>query len=106
MTMDIDPSGLARNPFAAGALGSLVGLKFAPGANLLERITNVAAGAACAGYAAPAAAEWFHVTSPHLHSGLAFAVGLFGLSLAAALQQGIRDVKVGELISGWLGRKG
>lgn len=104
--MDLDPSGLTRNPFAAGALGSLVGLKFAPGVSLLERITNVGAGAACAGYAAPALAEWMHVTSPHVHSGLAFAVGLFGLSLAAAVQQGIRDLKLGEVITGWISRKG
>ena len=35
--MDLDPTGIARNPFAAGALGSLVGLKFAPGASLRPR---------------------------------------------------------------------
>lgn len=104
--MDIDPSGLARNSFAAGALGSLVGLKFAPGASLGERITNVVAGGLCAGYAAPAVAEWLHITSSHVQSGLAFGVGLFGLSLAAAVWQGIRDLKLGEVITGWISRKG
>jgi hypothetical protein len=103
--MDIDPGGLVRNPFAAGALGALVGLKFTPGATWPERVANVVAGGLCAGYGAPALSDWLHVTSPHLASGLAFGVGLFGLSLAAAVWQGIRDVKVGEVITGWISRK-
>lgn len=104
--MEIDPTGLARNPFAAGAIGSLVGLKFAPGATVVERVTNVVAGAVCAGYVAPGLLEWLHVTSPNLQSFTAFTVGLFGLSLAAAVQQGIRDLKLGEVITGWISRKG
>lgn len=106
MGMDIDPGGVARNPFVAGVVGSLVGLKFAPGATVGERITNVLAGAVCAGYVAPGVTEWLHITSHTVHALVAFGIGLFGLSLAAAIWQGVRDVKLGEVITGWISRKG
>jgi len=103
--MDIDISAAARNPFVGGALGAIVGLKFAPGATWPERVANVVAGGLCAGYGAPAASEWLHVTSAHMQSGLAFAVGLFGLSLAAAVWQGLRELKLAEIITGWISRR-
>jgi uncharacterized membrane protein len=102
--MDLDLDKISRSPFAIGALGSIVALKFAPGASWAERVFNVLAGAACAGYASPAAAEWLHVTSAGMQSGLSFGVGMFGLSLAAAAIEGIRALKASEILDSWLRR--
>lgn len=104
--MDIDPHKVIASPFAAGILGALAGLKFAPGISWLERVTNVVTGSACAGFAAPAAGEMFRLTSPSMLGFLAFAVGMFGMSIAAAVMQGLRDLKLAEIIAGWISRKG
>ena len=42
--MNLDLDGISRNPYAAGALGSLVALRFAPGLSWPERCINVLAG--------------------------------------------------------------
>lgn len=106
MEFNFDPDRWLHSHFAAGALGSFVALKFAPGVNWKERTFNVLAGSLCAGFCAPALAEWLHVGSAGFHAFLSFAVGLFGLSLATAILQGIRELKVADIVSGWLSRKG
>lgn len=103
--MSIDLDSLA--PFAVGSAGAVVSLKFVPGPTWAERAFNVLTGCLCAGFLAPAAAEWFHMTSRGLQFGLAFLVGMFGLSVAAAVASGLRDLKLAEMVAGWLpGRKG
>lgn len=104
--MDLDIEKLARSPFAVGALGALVTLRMAPGTTWWERATNVLGGSVCAGYCAPALAEWWRVATPGMHAILAFGVGMFGLSLVGAVMQGIKDTKVAEIITGWVSRKG
>ena len=103
--MDIDPQKLATSPLAAGVLGSLVGLRLAPGLSWLERFANVITGSVCAGFAAPAAGELFKLSSPAMMSFLAFVLGLFGMSIASAVMQALRDAKLGEAITSWLTRK-
>lgn len=103
--MDIDTQRIMGSPFTIGGLGSLVALKFAPGASWLERATNVGSGMLVAGYAAPALAEWLQFKSEGLGNAAAFVVGLLGMSLIAAVFQGIRDLKLAEIISGWLARR-
>lgn len=102
--MDIDPQRLISHPLAAGLLGAMIGLKFAPGLSWFERVTNVAAGAACAGYVTPAAAEVFGLVSAPMQSALGFAVGMFGMSVAAALIEAVRAVQWADIVSGWLKR--
>lgn len=105
--MDLDNlDKAARSPWAAGALGSFVALRYAPGVTWLERVGNVISGAACAGFFAPALAEWLAITSQVMQSGMAFGVGMFGLSLAASITEGIRQVKFGDIINGWISRGG
>lgn len=104
--MDFEPQKIAAHPLAAGVLGALVGLRFAPGISWVERLANVATGTVFAGYVAPAAGEVFSLTSVPMLSGLSFAVGMFGMSLAAAVLQGVRDVKWGEVFTGWVSRGG
>lgn len=106
MTMDYwNSERLLSSPFAVGGMGALVALKFAPGATWFERFTNVTSGALVAGFGAPALTEWLKFSSPGLTNGAAFLLGLLGMSLIAALLQGIRDLKLAEIISGWLSRR-
>lgn len=102
---DLDLPAIARHPLAAGLVGALVGLRFAPGTNWVERLSNVASGACIAGYLGPAAAELLELRSPSLQSMLGFALGLFGISVAAAVAQALRDMRLGDIISGWISRR-
>lgn len=104
--MDIEPQKIVAHPLAAGVLGALVGLRFAPGLSWFERVANVATGTVFAGYVAPAAGEVFKLSTISMQSALSFAVGMFGMSVAAAVMQGLRDIKLGEIMTGWIGRGG
>jgi hypothetical protein len=66
----------------------------------------VVSGSACAGFIAPAAGEYFHLGTASMLSFLSFALGLFGMSIAAAVMTGIKDLKVGEIVSGWISKGG
>ena len=105
--MDFDPEHIARSPFTIGAIGALItAVKFTPGATWPERIVNVLAGSAAAGFITPALVEWLSMKSPAYASGAAFLFGLVGMSLAAALLQGIKDTPLGQIFTGWLSRRG
>lgn len=106
MSLDLDPDRLTRNPFIVGALGSFVALRFAPGLTWAERVFNVACGAICSGFCAPALTEWMQVTSPGMQSFCAFSVGMFGLSLAAAITGGLRATDMAAILKGWLSKPG
>ena len=104
--MDIDPERIARSPFLIGAVGALVtAIKFTPGASWPERGFNIVAGALCAGFITPALVEWLHMSSNNYVSGAAFVVRLLGMSFAAAILDGIKSLKVADIISGWISRR-
>jgi hypothetical protein len=104
--MELDPTKLVATPLFAGVAGALVALRFAPGATWGDRSINVLSGSACAGFIAPAAGELFKLTSSPMLACLSFFLGMFGMSIAAAIMQGFRDLKVAEILSGWLSRGG
>lgn len=97
----LDPDRVLRSPLAAGTIGSIVSLRFSPGASKIERALNIAAGAALAGFASPAAAEYFALKTPAMQSAVAFAVGLFGMNLVATIFAWIKDAKLGDFLP-WL----
>lgn len=103
--MDIDPHRIVTHPLTAGIGGAVAGLRFAPGLTLLERVFNVASGASCAGWLAPAAATIFDLTSDSAPMALAFLIGMFGMSIAAAVFEAVRSVRLAEIITGWISRK-
>ena len=80
-------------------------LKFAPGDTLLTRLFNVMSGALCAGFCSPGLTAYFKVDSPSAQSAFSFGIGMFGLSLAAAVVTGLRDIKLADVMSSWLKRK-
>ncbi len=97
--MEIDPHSAITNPVAAGLLGAFAGLKFAPGITWPERLFNVVCGAACAAYISPAVGELFDLSTPYKQAGLSFLIGMFGMSIAAAVMQGLRDIQVAALFN-------
>lgn len=102
---NFDIDGISSSPFTIGALGSLVALRFAPGASWWERFTNVACGALTAGYCAPALTEWLQFKSTAMAYACAFAIGLLGMSLVAAVLEGIKATKLGESFNSWTTRR-
>ena len=105
--MDFDFDRLTQTHVLPGIVGSVISLRFAPGQSWLERAANVITGSLLVLYCTPAIAEWLHIKD---HGGvrdfLSFAVGLFGLSLAAAVTSGIKELKVADIISSWTSRRG
>lgn len=104
--MDIDPHRVFTHPITAGVGGALVGLRFAPGLSWIERVLNVAAGAACAGWLAPATAEIFELRSVSAEAALSFAIGMFGMSIAAAAIDAVRATSWADIITSWIKRRG
>jgi hypothetical protein len=103
--MDFD-SKILTNPLTAGALGAVIGLKFVPGVMWIERFINFCAGMACSSYLAPAVSELLGLATVAKQNGLAFAMGLFSVSIAAAIFEGIRALKVAEIFESWAKRRG
>lgn len=104
--MDIDPDRIARSPFTVGAIGALItAVKFTPGATWPERAFNVASGSAAAGFITPSVTAWLKLSEQSYVSGAAFILGLVGMSLAAAVLQGIKETHLGQIITGWLERR-
>lgn len=101
-----DMERLARSPFVTGALGGLVtALRFMPGASWAERAVNVGAGSLTAGYLSPALVQFLQLHEGYAY-GAAFVVGMLGLSVVAAVMQGLRELKLAEILTGWLSRRG
>lgn len=105
--MDLEPSKVFTHPIFIGVLGvSVAVLKFMPGTNYTEKVINFLAGSAVVWSCAPGVIEYFTIKSIGIASLLSFMIGAFGLSLAAAVSSGIKETKFGEIITGWLSRKG
>lgn len=104
MAQDIDIQRVVAHPITAGVVGAVLGLKWAPGTSMAERLINVCSGAAVAGYVGPALGEWLHLGAS-AQSAVGFALGLLGLSMAGALVDGIKQLKLADIISGWISRR-
>lgn len=102
----IDLDRISSSSAIASVLGSLVtALRFTPGVSLPERISNAIAGSAGAVYATPALVEWLSIKSQAYENGLAFALGLFAMSLMAALTQAIKDTQWSQVLTEWLRKR-
>lgn len=105
-----DPATTGALPDTAHLLaalgGSIVGLKGMPGATWGERVANLVMGFLAAVYLGPAVAEWLHLESPRVVAGVVFACGAGGLVVLGAALDGVKATKVGEIITGWISRRG
>lgn len=97
---------IIASPFFVGLIGALVGLKFSPGSGLLQRLTNVMCGAAIAGYCAQPLGDWLRLDKHSDVLGVAFVCGILGLSIIAAAVRAIGELKIAEIVTGWLSRRG
>jgi uncharacterized membrane protein len=90
----------------AGLVGAVISLKFVSEIDSWwSRITLVICGTAVASYATPALGEFLSV-SERVESGMAFAIGLFGMSFAGAVLTAFKEAKLGEAIATWFKKPG
>lgn len=97
-TLGLKPS------FLAGVFGAVVSLRFVPDMKTTgQRLSMVLSGALVAGYTAPLTVALFEVKGQGAEASLSFLIGLFGMSLAAAVIKMINDGAFGELVKSKLG---
>jgi len=104
--MSVDPDTITGNSYIAALAGAILGLKAIPGTSLYERAFNLVSGFGMAIFLGPAIIDYVHITSVRISSGVIFAVGAAGLVGFAAIIDAIKQTKFGEIISGWITRKG
>lgn len=97
--------GVKSSQLLAGFLGALGSLHFLPKASRIFLCSMVINGAICAAYVTPAIAVYLDV-GERLENGIAFTVGLFGMTLTGAVITAIRESKLAESISSWTKRPG
>ena len=90
---------VGRSPFFVGGVGSVIALKFAPGARFIDRLQNVAGGSVCAGYGTPFVAEWMGWTSINMKLFSAFIIGVVSMTLVAEILQALKAVPWSELFT-------
>lgn len=96
---------ITQHPLTPGAVGAVIGLRWAPGASWPDKAINVVGGAACAAYLGPLVCSLLRLTAQPATAAIGFALGLFGLSLVGAVMDGIRNIKLADVASSWLTRR-
>ena len=97
---------LVSSPFFVGAAGALVSLKYAAADTWWQRGMTLLCGALVAGYFAQPLADWLKLAKETDILGIAFAMGLLGLSVIASIFKAIGELKIAEIVSSWISRKG
>lgn len=88
----------------SATIGAIASLPFHKEIDTLpKRAFAVAVSAAGANYIAPLAIEYFHIT-PTQSGGIAFLIGLFGLSMVQAVMRGFTNADLWGLIRSRFGR--
>lgn len=87
----------------AGMMGAIVSLRFASHLNWKERVTAVISGAIMSFYIAPWACHYFNLQQ--FEGTVGFMIGLFGLSLTAAVYEAIKKADPWGLIMARFGAK-
>lgn len=90
----------------AGALGAAASLPFHRDLKTLgQRLTMVASGAIAAHYITPLVSAYFGMDAGR-NGGVAFLIGLFGMSTAAAVLRGLRTIDLAGMAKAYLPNKG
>lgn len=97
--------GVTLKTLIASAIGSFVSLRFFEGLRPVEKWTTFLGGWGLAAYAAAPLTAYFELARP-IETGIALAVGLFGMSLSAAGIKVIRETDWRALVVSILSRKG
>jgi hypothetical protein len=102
--MNLEPDSITANTYVAALAGAILGLRAFPGDSFLGRLSNLLFGFLLAVFVGPAAIDYFHITSMRLAAGLVFVIGAAGLVVFAAVLDGVKQTKFGDIISSWLSR--
>lgn len=88
----------------SAAIGAIASIPFHKEIDTLpKRAFAVGVSAAGANYVAPLAVDYFHITT-NQSGGIAFLVGLFGLSMVQAVMRGFSNADLWGLIKSRFGR--
>jgi hypothetical protein len=90
----------------AGFFGGVISLRFFEKLSTLEKCGIAIIGAVAANYLTPAVLAWFNLAAESYENGIAFVIGLFGMSVTAAVITTLRNTNWGNLITNWRGRSG
>lgn len=109
MTESIDAAlsaaGVTFKTLIASAIGAFISLRFFEGLKPMEKWTTFLGGWGMAAYAAAPLTIYFEL-SKVTETGIALAVGLFGMSISAAVIKVIKETNWGALVSSFLSKKG
>lgn len=83
--------GLSKGATIGGFLGALVSLKFIEGLNVWQRAGTVMGGMFSAAYVSPLILQVVQLND-RSESAIAFLIGVFGMSLAAAVVKALPDL--------------
>lgn len=97
--------GVKKATFIAGLIGGVLSLKFIEGLSTWpQKVSTALGGAFAATYLAPFVVDHLAIKSGEY--GVAFVIGLFGMSFFAALTKTIQGTDWSELLKGWFRRGG
>lgn len=83
--------GIKKGALLAGIIGGWLSLRFFEGLTTGGKWFTVVGGAASANYVTLPVMTFFHLAPGDYEAGVGFAIGLFGMSLAAAAIKFIRE---------------
>lgn len=95
-------AGLTLKGLLAGAIGSFISLRFFDGLSTWERWTTFMGGWAVASYGGPAVTALLSL-SPRSDLFMTLLLGMFGMSIAAAVIKVIRDTDWKAIVRGKFG---
>ena len=101
-----EPDSLSVSNYLAAAAGALLGLRAFPGSSPRQIVANLVVGALTAVFVGPGLADWEGTTSPRIYAFIIFATGATGLVFFSAVIEGVRQTPFGQILTGWLSKKG
>lgn len=91
----------------AGFIGGVLSLKFFEGLTIGGRVWTVFGGLSTAYFCTLPVMEFVNFTPTPQNEGFTgFVLGLFSMSLVAAIFTAIKELKIADIIRGWLERRG
>lgn len=98
--------GVKLGAFIAGFVGSVISLRFVSNVETWKgRVSLVASGAAISTFGAPGLGQWLDVTEKTA-TCLHFLMGVFGMSLLAAIMGAIRETQWAQALKSWITKPG
>ena len=90
--------GIKLKALIAGAVGSFISLRFFDGLNVFEKWATFGGGALLAGYLTIPAITFMEIDNHNIEPGISLLIGLFGMSIAAAIIRVIKNTDWAALL--------